>query len=50
MDRLSLLTTIASRTATVNKAFGSSMSPFEIAVQFSVEDIDLIVAWMEHTD
>lgn len=48
MDRLTLLTTAAERTRTLNEAFASSMSPFEVATQFAAEDIDLIIAWMEH--
>lgn len=47
MDRLRLLSNAAHRTRTVNRAFGSQLSPSEIESQFADEDIDLLILWME---
>jgi hypothetical protein len=38
----------AQRTRVINAAFGMALSPHEIVRAFADEDIDLIVAWMEH--
>lgn len=48
MDRLALLTRAAHRTRTLNQAFGSQLSPFEVESQFADEDVDLIVLWSAH--
>lgn len=49
IDRIELLAHTANRAHTVNRAFGSQLSPFDIARQFADEDIDLLILWMEHT-
>jgi hypothetical protein len=49
IDRLSLLTNAAHRTRLINELFGTHLTPAEVARDFADEDIDLLLAWKEHT-
>jgi hypothetical protein len=48
IDRLSSLTRMANRTRAVNEALHTNMTPHEIAARFADEDIDLLLAWIDH--
>lgn len=48
IERLSMLTRAAHRTRALNEAMHTTMTPDDIARSFSDEDIDLLLAWMEH--
>jgi hypothetical protein len=39
---------MASRTRQVNEAMHTSMTPQQIAALFADEDIDLLLAWIDH--
>jgi hypothetical protein len=41
---------MASRTRQVNEAMHTSMTPQQIAALFADEDIDLLIAWIEHAE
>jgi hypothetical protein len=43
-----LLAQAAKRTRTVNEAFGTHLSPQDIAANFADDDIAMLVAWMDH--
>ena len=48
IDRMSTIMRMAQRARIVNEALHTSMTPFEIDRDFADEDIDLLIAWMEH--
>jgi hypothetical protein len=39
---------MASRTRAINEALHTTMTPREIAASFADEDIDLLIAWIDH--
>lgn len=45
MDRLALLSTTANRTRVINEAFGTHLTPAEIARTYADEDIELLLIW-----
>jgi len=50
MQRIALIAHAATRVAAVNRAFGTAMTPAQIAEAFADEDIDLLLAWSRHAE
>lgn len=48
MERIGLLSQAAMRTKAVNNAFGTALTPDQVAAHYSDEDCDLLIAWWQH--